>query len=163
MKKWVVDTNVPIVANRRDDKDRPVAAACQRATIKFLQEILKGGKVFVDEAGEVMAEYKRYLNPSGQPGVGDRFYQQLLRNVSRIERVELPLASDDEFADLHPEIRASSFDRGDRKFAALAVNCDAPVANATDGDWMDHRDLLERHDVRIKFLCGCNPDHWFNS
>ena len=51
MKSWVVDTNVPVVANCRDDGDRPVASACQEATIKFLLEILKGGKVFVDEAG----------------------------------------------------------------------------------------------------------------
>lgn len=158
-----MDTNVPVVANCRDDGDRPVASACQEATVKFLQEILKGGKVFVDEAGEVMAEYKRHLNPSGQPGVGDRFYQQLLRIVSRIERVELPVCSDDEFADLHPEIRASSFDRDDRKFAALAANRDVPVANATDRDWIEHRDLLERHGIKIKFLCGCDPDHWFDS
>ena len=163
MKKWVVDTNVPVVANRRDDRDRPVASTCQEATIKFLREIMKGGKVLVDEAGEVMAEYKRHLNPSGQPGVGDRFYQQLLRNVSLIERAELPVCSDDEFVDLHPEIRASNFDRDDRKFAALAVNRDAPVANAIDSDWMEHRDLLKRHGVRIRFLCGCDPNRWFDT
>lgn len=163
MKIWVVDTNVPVVANGRDDGDRPVASMCQEATIKFLDELLEHGKVLVDEAGEVLAEYKRYLKPSGQPGVGDRFYEQLLRNISRIERVELLVDSDNEFEDLQSEIRTSSFDRDDRKFVALAINRDAPVANATDSDWIEHRDLLERHGLKIEFLCGCDPIRWFDS
>ena len=163
MKIWVVDTNVPVVANGRDDGDRPVASTCRIATIKFLDDLLEHGKVLVDEAGEVLAEYRRYLKPSGQPGVGDRFYEQLLRNVSQIERVELPVDSDNEFGDLHPEIRTSSFDRDDRKFVALATNRDAPIANAIDSDWIEHRDLLERHGLKIEFLCGCDPDQWFDS
>lgn len=73
MTSWVVDTNVPVFANRRDEGDRPVAPACQEATIEFLVEILRRNKVVVDEAGKVQAEYRRHLNPSGQPGVGDRF------------------------------------------------------------------------------------------
>ena len=87
----------------------------------------------------------------------------MLRNVSRIERVELPVNSDNEFADLHPEICASNFDRDDRKFAALAAKCGAPAVNATDSDWVDYRSLLERHGIKVRFLRGRDPDHWFDT
>ncbi|MGO9431005.1 hypothetical protein [Rhodoblastus sp.] len=75
----------------------------------------------LDQAGEIQAEYRRYLNPRGQPGVGDRFYLEVLNSApKRIERVELPKRDDGEFLDLPQALIDVNFDPSDRKFAALA-------------------------------------------
>ena len=100
-RRWVIDTNVPIVANGRDDSERPIAHQCREATISFLMCFLDNQEcVVVDTAGEIEEEYRRYLHPSGQPGVGDRFYFELISNPSLCERVHLPRREDGEYADL---------------------------------------------------------------
>jgi hypothetical protein len=146
MSRHVVDTNVPIVANGRpnpDDSGVP-SNACRIAAIKFLVNTLESGKVLLDQAGEIQAEYRRYLNPRGQPGVGDRFYLEVLNSApKRIERVELPKRDDGEFLDLPQALIDVNFDPSDRKFAALAKREKAPVINATDSDWLNHRDVIE--------------------
>jgi hypothetical protein len=164
MKRYVVDTNVPIVANGRfasDDSDQP-SVACRKAAVKFLRSVLASGKILIDLAGEIRAEYRRHLNPSGQPGVGDRFYQAILLSApQRIERVSLPKGDDGEFVDLPQALIDASFDPSDRKFAALAKREQVPVANATDSDWLDHRVMLSENEIRVEFLCGCDRSRWF--
>lgn len=82
MNRCVIDTNVPIVANPPWPNDNcPPSLDCRRAAVIFLQETLKSRKVLVDLAGEIQAEYRRHLNPRGQPGVGDRFYHQVLMSA----------------------------------------------------------------------------------
>ena len=93
MTRFVVDTNVPIVANGRGDPpdSRSPSVSCQASAVQFLVEVLESGKVLLDVDGEIQKEYRTYLNPSGQPGVGDRFYLEVLRSSpSRVERHELP-------------------------------------------------------------------------
>jgi hypothetical protein len=77
MSRCVVDTNVPIVANGSADPNdaRPPSVACRIAAVTFLQELVKAGTVLLDLEGLIQEEYRRYLSPRGQPGVGDRFYQ----------------------------------------------------------------------------------------
>ena len=163
MKRYAIDTNVPVVANGRDEGDRPVSPACRAATIRFLQRIVAGkAKVAMDLEGEVQKEYRTYLNPSGEPGVGDRFYLQVLQNASLCERVSLARRSDDSYADLPRAISDSGFDPSDWKFAALALCAGAEVANATDSDWLEHRALLAANGVAVEFLCGCDAGEWFH-
>jgi hypothetical protein len=113
-------------------------------------------------AGAIQAEYRTYLNASGQPGVGDRFYQEVLNSApTRIDRVDLPTRGDGEFSDLPQPLIDANFDRSDRKFAALAKREQAPVVNAIDSDWLDHRVLLENNGINVKFVCGCDKMSWF--
>jgi hypothetical protein len=160
-----VDTNVPIVANGRPDPSnggRAPAPACRLAAIDFLEETLRSRRVVLDLAGEIQAEYQRNLNPRGQPGVGDRFYQQILMSVpARVERLDLPCSADGVYDDFpgHPELK--NFHLDDRKFAALARRAGVPVANATDSDWLHHRATLTRHGVAVHFVCGCDNREWF--
>lgn len=164
MKDYVVDTNVPIVANGRKNVKDAVAASveCRIEAIKFLRKILKSGRVLVDMAGEIQQEYHNHLNPSGQPGVGDRFYLEVLNSAPRrVARVELPKHEDGEFVDCPQTLIDAKFDRSDRKFVALAKRGKAPVVNATDSDWLDHRETLEAQGVRVEFLCGCDRSKWF--
>lgn len=78
--------------------------------------------------------------PSGQGGSLVGFLNPvagsvpLFRNVPLVQKIGLPICSGDEFADLRPEIRASSTHKDDRKSAALATNRYAPVDNAADNE-----------------------------
>jgi hypothetical protein len=122
VKRFVVDTNVPVVANGRFENadHRTPSIDCRIATIRFLEEVLATAIVLIDLNGEIQAEYRRHLRPSGQPGVGDRFYQEVLRSApNRIERLELPKGKDREHIDLPRALVDVGFHYDDRKFAAL--------------------------------------------
>ncbi len=159
MTRYVVDTNVPIVANGGPKSHASIH--CRASVIKFLYSILSSGKIVVDIAGEIQAEYRRHLSPRGQPGVGDLFYQAVLQSApSRIERIHLPKSADDEYIDLPAALIDAGFDPTDRKFAALGKRAEAPVANATDSDWLEHRAVLETNGIKVIFICGCDAAKW---
>lgn len=164
MRRCVVDTNVPIVANGRPDPtdEQLPSIDCRMAAIRFLQCILKSGRILVDLAGEIQSEYRNHLNARGQPGVGDRFYQEVLNSALRlIERIDLPLRPDGEYLDLPQALIDAKFDPSDRKFAALASRENVPVINATDSDWLNHRSTLRDNGIAVTFLCGCDRTKWF--
>lgn len=54
MSRWVVDTNVPVVANGMDLDDRhPVTPSCRASTIEFLMELHSSRKMLLDTNGEI--------------------------------------------------------------------------------------------------------------
>jgi hypothetical protein len=167
MTRCTVDTNVPIVANGRSDAKDGVkipSVGCRTAAIEFLSSLLKSGTILLDMAGEIQIEYHRYLNPRGQPGVGDRFYQAVINSAPRlVERIDLQKRDDGEYADLPQALIDAGFDPSDRKFAALANLEQVPVINATDSDWVEHRVTLEGNGIALKFLCGCDKTEWFTT
>ena len=164
MTRWTIDTNVPVVANGRDDRARPLALECRAAAVHFLQDVLvKGERVVLDAEGKIEAEYRRYLRPSGQPGVGDRFYRTVLQDWTRYERVNLPRRGDGEYADLPQAVIDTGFDPSDRKFAALAKREGIPVVNAVDSDWLDAKEVLAANGICVKLLCGCDAARWFSA
>lgn len=164
MKRWVVDTNVPIVANGRTDGSRgarPPVRSCRLAAVNFLDALLRQGTVLLDAAGEIQEEYRRHLSPSGQPGVGDRFYQAVIHS-GRVERIQLPKGQDGTYADFPADPALATFDDSDRKFVALGLQANAPVAVATDSDWVQAKTALNAHGLKIHFLCGEDPAQWFD-
>ena len=166
MSRCVVDTNVPIVANGRADPDdgRNPSISCRIATITFLQKILKEGKVLIDLAGEIQREYHRHLNPRGEPGVGDRFYQAILNSSPMlVERIDLPKRPDGEYVDFPQSLIDANFDPSDRKFAALAKRENVPIFNATDSDWLNHASTLASEQIQVHHLCGCQMENWFEA
>ena len=162
--RFVVDTNIPIVANGRADppNGRLPLIECQIASIEFLNWVLDAGRVLLDIEGEIQKEYHMYLSPRGQPGVGDRFYFEVLQSApTKIERHELPKGLDGEYLDLPRPLIEAGFDRTDRKFAALAKRTTATVANATDSDWVIHRETIVAAGIDLKFVCGADCARWF--
>ena len=159
MMRRVVDTNVPIVANGRNTN---ASINCRLAAINFLNLLVEGGQTVLDLGGEIQAEYRSYLDPSGQPGVGDRFYQIILHSApARVERINLPTdPATGEFVDFPNDPALANFDRSDRKFAAAARKSNSPVANATDTDWLDYNMALSRNGISVEFICGCDPMNW---
>jgi hypothetical protein len=153
----VVDTNVPIVANRQNGECLECAAACAKA----LNEITKTGLLVLDESGLIFGEYKCHLSFSGQPGAGDVFFKWLSDNRYRTDRVvQVSLAEDPErpgeSVTFPNDPALATFDHSDRKFVAAALTHPEkpPVLNATDSDWWDYQDELRRYGVTIQFVCG---------
>lgn len=163
--RCTVDTNVPIVANGRPDptvQSHPPSVDCRLKAVGRLRELLARGTILLDIAGEIQKEYRRYLSPSGQPGVGDLFYLAILNSApGRVERVDLPHLPSGEYQDFPTDPALARFDRSDRKFAALSRRERVPVVTATDSDWIEHRSALEANGVQIDFVCGCDPGRWF--
>ncbi|MCK4660596.1 MAG: hypothetical protein KAV82_13830 [Phycisphaerae bacterium] len=157
-----METNVAIVANNRPDKTPQADPKCILACIRKLCEcinILKGksdGKLVFDDGGEIQREYAAHLSRSGQPGVGDEFFFEVIQQEygQHCERVSITPTGDsyEEFPD---DGALAGFDRSDRKFvaAALASQTNPSILNAVDSDWYHYQSALETATVRIEQLC----------
>ena len=140
--KVVVDTNVLIAANERaTHANRGVVLACAQ----FLGTIFDGKHVLLEDNLDLaFTEYKSYLNFSGQPGVGDRFFDWYLKARwvgSQVNRVGLDPGLP--VTDYVPK-RLKSFDRADHKWIAIYLEGGGDrIVNATDSDWKNgEADLL---------------------
>ena len=155
----IVDTNVPLVAN----DDAPQASdECLLACIDQIEKIIEQGIVVIDDGWHILGEYTNNLHSGGQPGLGDAFLKWILTNLgnpAHCERVAITPAGEgtveenyEEFPD-DPALRG--FDPSDRKFVAVALAHQErpPILNAVDTDWWNYRDVLQRHDVKITFIC----------
>jgi hypothetical protein len=152
---FVVDTNVAIVANGSSEDGQPVKATCRKAAVAFLRELLSKHIVLVDIQKHITSEYRNKLNPAGQPGVGDLFYQKVLQSgPDRVGWIDLDPSLHEEGGVFPVSLVTEGFDPSDRKFAALAKLCKVPVINATDSDWVIHAQTLAKEDIQVQNLCG---------
>ena len=157
MNPVVVDTNVLEVANEAAPQADP---ACVRACIDGLEAIKNHGRIVIDRAGLIFAEYQKHCSFSGQPGIGDDFFRWLFDNQAVFEHCEqvdltpLPGRPND-FAEFPDDPALATFDRSDRKFVAIvrASPSHPVILNAVDSDWRDHRESLQRHGVFVEELC----------
>jgi hypothetical protein len=166
MKAVIVDENVTIVANdvvRVSSGQAPKAPQaddmCRLSTIRRLRTIMRQEKVIVDASGTVIGAYRRYLSGTGQPGLGDVFFKWVcdhLYDADRVERIELGLNDDGTYSAFPDDPRLANFDRADRVFVALALECPAKpqIINAVDSDYYHHMAALQNKDVSVEELCG---------
>jgi len=157
MDAFVVDTNVPVVANGGTEQAGPM---CIAACISALETIEQEGMIVLDDGGRILREYLCYLSPSGQPGVGNLFMKWTWQNQAVVEcckQVPITPTDPDEtsFVEFPNDPDLEGFDPSDRKFVAVALasKCQPEVLNAVDSDWWHYRAPLERHGIRIRFLC----------
>ena len=157
---FVVDTNVPVVANGRSEQADP---NCVIACINALCDVRATGIIVLDDAMQILHEYMTNLSMSGQPGAGDLFMKwvwSIQADQERCEQVRLtPHHLDpNEFEVFPDDGDLAGFDRSDRKFvvAALTSRKKPVVLNAVDSDWAHHYAALTRNGVQIDFLC---PQH----
>ena len=151
MTVFVVDTNVPVVANG----GHPAAdARCRLTCVERLKTLATEEIIAIDEGGLIFEEYRRNLNLSGMPGVGDAFLKHVFNHQYREERVRRvavrPSENDGRGYEALPE---NTLDRADRKFLAVAVVARAIVLNATDSDWNEQTALLTHLRVQVRQLC----------
>lgn len=151
--RCVVDTNVPMTANRANPGASP---NCVTNCAKALQAVMSGGHVFVDDGGRIVAEYRSNLSARGQPGPGDAFFKWLLTHEwggQKVTRVRITSTTvEDEFAEL-PD--CARYDRSDRKFLAVsAAHTERPqILQSLDSKWWGWRETLVKVGIVIHFLC----------
>ena len=157
MTAFVVDTNVPVVANGRSEQADP---DCVLACIDALASIVDGGIVVLDDAMLILSEYLANLRLAGQPGPGDAFLKWLWsvqadsRHCERVH-VSSRQGAEDDFEEFPSDPALDDFDRSDRKFVAVALASrhEPSVLNAVDSDWWGYGRPLRRHGIRIRNLC----------
>lgn len=158
MTNAVVDTNVALVANGQCDG---VSPDCRLAAIDFLEKIMHKGRIAIDLEGEIETEYRRQLSV-GTPGVGSRFLQKFFSEASeRIDRVSVPKSKTGEFENFSFSGSLKKFDPSDRKFVSVSAESKFPIYNASDSDWLEHKEELNKKGISIVFLCGCDKSTWF--
>lgn len=151
----VVDTNVILVANRQHEG---VSEACVVACTTRLNEVVRSGRVAIDDAYRILSEYQNKTMPHAPKGAGDVFVKWVLRNNANPTRCDQIALVDHEergfesFPD-HPDL--SNFDAPDRKFVAVAAAHDEkpPILQAADSKWVDWEPALAAHDVNVVFVC----------
>ena len=150
-----MDTNVPIVANRKTGQ---ASLDCILACIAKLSHIQDECCVLLDSRNRILNEYSKKLSRSGEPGPGDGFFKWLFENQVNPEhcrQVPLKCHKDRGFEEFPDDPDLSAFDQDDRKFVAVALasGTEPEVLNASDTDWWHYRQALQQHGVEIVFLC----------
>ncbi|MHB1156018.1 MAG: hypothetical protein ACYC26_04175 [Phycisphaerales bacterium] len=160
MSAFVVDTNVPVVANDRSTQADP---DCVISCIDALGEVRNRGAIVLDDGELILGEYMQNLSMSGQPGAGDVFMKwvwSVQADDTKCERVVLSFRGGgrDDFNEFPDDPDLVKFDRSDRKFVAtaLASRENPVVLNAVDSDWAEHHRALKKNGINVRFLC---PQH----
>lgn len=163
MSDFVIDTNVPVVANARNSQ---ADLNCVRACVEALQRVHDQGVVLLDDRQLIMQEYMKNLSLSGQPGLGDLFMKwvwTIQAHPHHCRQIPITPRQDDEtnFVEFPNDPDLAGFDRADRKFVAVALasNSRPEILNAVDSDWAHHHSALRRNGVHVTFLC---PQHVFS-
>ena len=133
----VVDTNVLIVANGRDDT--PADLKCELACIEMLQEAVRGKRIILlDASNLIMDEYKTSRSYSGVPA-GNAFFKYLHDYQHSAEKIiHIPIQKTPDKEGGFANLPRNDFDPDDRKFLAVAEAGDGRVVNAVDSDWSEH-------------------------
>jgi hypothetical protein len=160
MSAFVVDTNVPVVANGKSEQADP---DCVIACIDALSNVRDSGTVVLDDGMLILYEYMKNLSMSGEPGAGDLFMKwvwNVQADASRCEQVHLTPChhAGRDFDEFPEDAELVDFDPSDRKFVAVALASPQTPAilNAVDSDWAHKHAVLKRHGVKVNFLC---PQH----
>lgn len=147
MTKYVVDSNVPIVAAGRITH---VGPEDQLKAARFLDSVMSTGVVLEDEEDLALNEYLRHLNLSGQPSMGDEFIAWFIRerwNPSVVARVPSPPGGS--ILDALPSSLAT-FDSDDHKWICVYLQGRADwIVNAVDSDWENSKADLIAEGVRV--------------
>ena len=154
----VVDTNVPKVANGFSEQ---ASEECVEICVERLEQITRGEiKLALDDQRRIINEYRRQLDPSGQPGFGDAFLKWVEMNWANdrwCDRVEITPLNDSEinFEEFPDDPGLEGFDDDDRKFIAVAHahGGNPPILQAVDSKWRDFLDALQRNDVTVEYIC----------
>ena len=154
MTACVVDTNVLVVANQRNHE---AGKQCRRDCTRKLKELRKNGVVVLDEAGEILNEYKGAL-PKLTGAIGREFIIHLIThrgNHRHCELVPLTKNSNRGYEEFPDDEELRGFDPDDRKFVAVAIasQWNPPICHATDRGWWIYKDALRQYGVIIDHLC----------
>jgi len=151
----VADTNVLVVANRRDGGSYACARNCARA----LLSLKKVGVIVIDDRDLILSEYRAHCSLAGQPGIGDSFIRWVHDNRGREELVQTvaitPREGGEGFVEFPEHQELVNFDPADKKFVAAAnAHQDKPhILQAADSKWWGWKGALVSCGITVDFLC----------
>ncbi len=160
--KYIVDTNVAIVANGESTQ---ASTNCAHRCVGTLLGLMQHHILLLDDGWHILGEYGRNLDPKGKRGPGNAFYKWVLRNQRNPHHCQLvtitPTTTDfrPTFTEFPDDPALVAFDPSDHKFVAVAVAYERvfdekpSILNAVDTDWWEHRHALGAHGILIEFLC----------
>ncbi len=152
----IVDTNVLVVANGANAQaNAEPDSACRLTAIDALTDIKDRRRLLLDAGGEILDEYRRHCNYSGQPGVGDQFFRWAHQNAAMLASVSLTPHSGRRYIEFPSDQALRSFDPDDRVFVAVAVAGPKPnrILNAVDSDYSQHHAALSNAGITVDELC----------
>ncbi|MBE3144324.1 MAG: hypothetical protein IMZ61_10430 [Planctomycetes bacterium] len=153
-KIYVVDTNVPLVANGASG----LSPNCVSSCTNILEEIMANkGCVAIDDKWLLIKEYTNKLRSQGQRGVGDTFLKWILTNQRNKRRCEITCITpqSDSFVEFPRHASLDNFDKSDRKFVAVAAAHPnrPPILQAADSKWWGWKKALKKQQIDVIFLC----------
>jgi len=162
MKSQIIDTNVLITANKAvkcepDDDILNYPKLIETCIISLLAvKNSKNSFVTLDIDDEIFTEYKKHLNFSGQPGVGDFFFKWLHDHrwgFPSTERIALH-KTEDGYEEFPLLMKPLAIDRSDMKFFAVSNGHPdkPPILEATDSKWWHWADTAKKCGITIKFM-----------
>jgi hypothetical protein len=151
----VVDTNVVLVANRQHSG---VSESCSDACANRLHDLMKNGRIAIDDGYRILKEYQNRTQPRAGKGPGDLFVKWVLQNTANRSRWDqVALATNDKrgFESFPDDSRLANFDPSDRKFVAVAARHEGrpPILQAADSKWVSWAPALREHGVPVEFVC----------
>ncbi len=151
----VVDTNVILVAN---GQHQDISPECVGNCALALQNIMRKGKLALDDQFRILKEYLRKTQPKHGNRPGDAFVKWALNNRSNskhVDAVSLQNHGRRGFESFPDDETLEHFDEADRKFVAVAGAHPAkpPILQAADSKWLDWSPALQRHGISIDFIC----------
>jgi hypothetical protein len=151
----IVDTNVLWVANGNSS----FSPSCVLECASELREIIESGRVVLDYGYEILTEYGRIQQPTGQPGLGFQFWKWLLNtkgSADHCEWVRITKSETRGYIEFPPHNDLRDFDLADRKFVAVAVaHSGSPsILQAADSKWWGWQTALTECGIAVRFLCA---------
>lgn len=164
-KKYVVDTNVPLVANLlvRPAAQPEFPEDCQMKCADLITQIIREGTceegcVVIDAANKVLGEYGNKLSQDRrEPGIGNKFLHWVSDHQYDQNKVcRVPLTKNNSSYQEFPHGPAlAGFHKKDHKFVALANACNKTpvILQSTDRKWWKYKTALEQSGIKVRFLC----------
>ncbi|MBN2598127.1 MAG: hypothetical protein JXR82_15230 [Marinifilaceae bacterium] len=156
MTEYIVDTNVPLVAQGSAGH---MSSNCVQNCADFLESLFNGHfRLVIDDGYHLITEYERQMQKSSQAHYGNRFLKWIYTyqaNPNKVKTLMINQLDEYNFKEVPQNLIEIGFDNSDRKFVAVAVanNYQAPIVQAADSKWIGWEDALKEEGISVCFLC----------
>lgn len=156
MTEYIVDTNVPLVAQGTATH---MSSDCVLNCVSFLEQLFQGHFLLViDTSYHLISEYQNQMNKGNQYQYGNRFLKWVYTNQAnpqKIKTVEINQLDEFNFKEVPQSLIDIGFDNSDRKFVAVALanKNKATIAQAADSKWIGWEEDLKKEGITVHFLC----------
>jgi hypothetical protein len=156
MTEYIVDTNVPLVAQGTATH---MSDNCVFNCANFLLKLFEGEFILViDNDYHLIGEYQNQMPKGSQAQYGNRFLRWIYTNQAnpqKIKTVEINKLDEFNFKEVPRSIIDIGFDNSDRKFVAVAIANEnqASIVQAADSKWIGWEEALNKEGVSIHFIC----------